>query len=114
MPPVNEPNLSYLPGSPERAALKARLSAMASERIEIPLIIGGREIRTGHLAQVVMPHDHRHVLADWHRAEPLHVVDAMAAANEERGLIGPRQRSTSVQPSSSEPRICSPPHGAQH
>ena len=64
--PVNEPNLTYLPGSPERAALKARLSAMASERIEIPLIIGGREIRTGHMAQVVMPHNHRHVLADWH------------------------------------------------
>jgi 1-pyrroline-5-carboxylate dehydrogenase len=84
MPPVNEPNLSYLPGSPERAALKARLSAMASERIEIPLIIGGREIRTGHLSQAVMPHDHRHALADWHRAGASHVVQAIEAAEEAR------------------------------
>ena len=84
MLPVNEPNLTYLPGSPERAALKARLSAMASERIEIPLIIGGQEIRTGHLAQAVMPHDHRHVLADWHRADASHVAHAMAAAGKAR------------------------------
>ena len=72
-PPVNEPNLTYLPGSPERAELKARLSAMASERIDIPLVVGGRDIRTGRLAQAVMPHDHHHVLADWHQAEPQHV-----------------------------------------
>ena len=45
--PVNEPNKSYAPGSPERVELKARLKAMASEKIDIPLIIGGREIRTG-------------------------------------------------------------------
>jgi len=43
-PPVNDPNRAYLPGSPERAELKARLKAMASEKIEIPIIIGGREI----------------------------------------------------------------------
>ena len=84
MSPTNEPNLTYLPGSPERAALKTRLSAMAAGRIEIPLIIGGREIRTGHLAQAVMPHDHRHVLADWHRAEPSNVVQAIAAAGKAR------------------------------
>ena len=84
-PPVNEPNLTYLPGSPERAALKARLSAMASEKIDIPLIIGGCDIRTGRLAQAVMPHDHRHVLADWHHAEPQHVEQAIAAAARARG-----------------------------
>ena len=82
MLPVNEPNLAYLPGSPERAGLKARLSSMAAERIEIPLIIGGREIRTGHLAQAVMPHDHRHVLADWHRGGATHVAEAIAAAQK--------------------------------
>src|SRR5688572_4627704 len=48
-PPVNEPNLTYLPGSPERATLKARLAAMASEKIDIPLIVGGCEIRTGRM-----------------------------------------------------------------
>ena len=82
--PINEPNLAYLPGSPERAALKARLAAMATERIEIPLIIGGREMRTGRLAQAVMPHDHRHVLADWHQADVSHVEQAMAAATKAR------------------------------
>ena len=78
--PVNEPNLTYLPGSPERAALKARLASMTAERIDIPLIIGGCEIRTGQVEQTVMPHDHRHMLADWHKATPPHVKQAIAAA----------------------------------
>ena len=78
--PVNEPVKSYAPGSPEKAALKARLASMAKERVDIPIIIGGREIRTGDLAQAVMPHDHQHVLADWHRASPEHVHQAIAAA----------------------------------
>jgi 1-pyrroline-5-carboxylate dehydrogenase len=79
-PPVNDANKAYLPGSPERAELKARLAQMASERIEIPIVIGGREIRTGHVEHAVMPHDHRHVLADWHVAEPAQVHQAIAAA----------------------------------
>ena len=81
-PPVNEPNLGYLPGSPERAELKARLKAMADERIDIPVIIGGREIRTGRTHQAVMPHNHQHVLADWHAAEPEHVSEAIGAAKK--------------------------------
>jgi 1-pyrroline-5-carboxylate dehydrogenase len=79
-PPVNEPVRSYAPGSPERASLKKRLAEMAKERIDIPLIIGGREIRTGETAQAVMPHDHKHVLGDWHKASPKHVEAAIAAA----------------------------------
>jgi 1-pyrroline-5-carboxylate dehydrogenase len=78
--PVNDPNRSYAPGSPERAELKARLKAMAAERIEIPLIIGGREIRSGRTAQAVMPHDHSHVLADYHLADAEHVEQAIAAS----------------------------------
>jgi 1-pyrroline-5-carboxylate dehydrogenase len=78
--PQNEPVKSYAPGSPERAALKERLGTMASERIDIPLIIGGKEIRTGDLAESVMPHNHRHVLADWHRAQPAHLDQAVEAA----------------------------------
>ena len=62
--PVNEPNVTYLPGSAERAALKSRLASMASERVDIPLIVGGEEIRTGRVERVVMPHDHAHVLAE--------------------------------------------------
>ena len=78
--PVNDPNLGYLPGSPERAELQARLGQMASERTDIPVVIGGREIRTGDVRQTVMPHDHRHVLADWHAAGPDHVRQAIQAA----------------------------------
>jgi len=79
-PPVNEPVKSYAPGSPEKQALKARLASMAKERVDIPIIIGGQEIRTGGTAQSVMPHDHRHVLADYHRATPQHVEQAIAAS----------------------------------
>ncbi len=82
--PVNEPNLDYLPGSRERLALKDSLASMAAERIDIPLIIGGREIRTGRVAQTVMPHDHAHVLADWHMAEAAHVEDAITSAARAR------------------------------
>jgi len=78
--PANDPNRGYAPGTPERAELKARLKSMAAERIEIPLVIGGKEIRTGRTAHAVMPHDHSHVLADYHLADPEHVQQAIAAA----------------------------------
>jgi 1-pyrroline-5-carboxylate dehydrogenase len=83
-PPVNEPIKSYAPGSPERAELKARLRSMAGERADIPLIIGGQEIRTGKTTQAVMPHNHKHVLADWHRASGSHVTQAIDAARAAR------------------------------
>jgi 1-pyrroline-5-carboxylate dehydrogenase len=53
---------------------------MATERPDIPLIIGGKEMRSGELSQAVMPHDHSHVLADWHKASPKHVAQAIEAA----------------------------------
>src|SRR5258708_5354860 len=71
--PGNQPIKSYAPGSPERAELKARLKSMAAEKIDIPLIIGGREIRTARTEKTVMPHDHRHVLAEYHVAGPEHI-----------------------------------------
>jgi 1-pyrroline-5-carboxylate dehydrogenase len=77
---VNEPNRTYVPGSPERAELKARLDQMMRERVDIPLIIGGAEVRTGDRGQVVVPHDHAHVLADYNRAAPQHVEHAIKAA----------------------------------
>jgi 1-pyrroline-5-carboxylate dehydrogenase len=83
-PPVNEPVRAYAPGSSERASLKARLDAMAGERVEIPIVIGGHEIRTGTLAHVVMPHRHAHVLGDVHQAGAEHVGQAVAAAAEAR------------------------------
>src|SRR5436190_21860295 len=59
--PVNEPVKSYAPSSPERASLKDRLRSMANEKIEMPLVIGGKEVRSGDLVDSVMPHTHRHV-----------------------------------------------------
>jgi 1-pyrroline-5-carboxylate dehydrogenase len=79
-PPVNEPVKAYAPGSPEKAELKARLKAMAGERIEIPLVISGRNVTTGQTAEAVMPHDHRHVLAVWHKASRENVAAAVEAA----------------------------------
>jgi 1-pyrroline-5-carboxylate dehydrogenase len=78
--PFNEPVRSYAPGSPERASLKARLSAMAAETIEIPLVIGGKDIRTGSTERSVMPHEHAHTLATYHKASEQHVVQAIEAA----------------------------------
>jgi 1-pyrroline-5-carboxylate dehydrogenase len=80
--PINETVKSYAPGSPERAALKDRLRSMSNERIDIPLIIGGKEVHTGEIAESVMPHDHRHVLAQWHRASAATIDQAVAAARE--------------------------------
>jgi 1-pyrroline-5-carboxylate dehydrogenase len=78
--PVNEPIRSYAPGSPERASLKARLKEMAAEQIEMPLIIGGNEVRTGNTVKSVMPHDHQHVLGEYHKASEQHVTQAIEAA----------------------------------
>ena len=83
--PINEPIYDYAPGSPERAQLKAALDEISGKKIDIPLIIGGKEIRTGKLGQVVMPHDHGHVLADYHQAgeeEIRMAIEAAMAAKE--------------------------------
>ena len=82
--PVNEPVLEYRPGSSERQELKDRLAELAGEQIEIPLVIGGKEVRTGKLGKCVMPHDHAHVLATYHMAEPKEVQMAIGAAMEAR------------------------------
>ena len=81
-PPRNEPVRDYAPGSAEKGSLKSRLAGMLGERIEIPLIIGGREVRTGNTFEAVCPHDHGHVLAEVHQAGPAEVERAVAAANE--------------------------------
>ena len=78
--PVNEPVLSYAPGSPERAELKEALAAVAAEKVEIPIVAGGDEIRSGRTIDVVMPHDHGHVLATAHEAGKEHVNAAIEAA----------------------------------
>src|SRR2546428_4175991 len=81
-PPTNEPVLSHAPGTPERAELKRALKDLSARPIEIPLVIGGKEVRTGKTADAVMPHCHRHVLAKVHQAGPPEVRAAVAAARE--------------------------------
>jgi 1-pyrroline-5-carboxylate dehydrogenase len=76
---VNEPIRSYAPGTPDRASLKARLASMAGEHVDIPVIVNGKEYRTGDTASVVMPHAHRQVLGTWHKATPELVQEAIAA-----------------------------------
>jgi 1-pyrroline-5-carboxylate dehydrogenase len=78
--PSNEPIYSYAPGSPERKAMQAALKEMAATKIEIPLIIGGKEVRTGNMGKVTMPHDHGHVLAEYHKAGPKEVQQAIDCA----------------------------------
>src|SRR5881296_2651683 len=80
--PQNEPVLSYAPGSPERVELKRTLKDLSARVLEIPVVVGGREVRTGKTVDAVMPHCHRHVLAKVHQAGPKEIEDAIAAARE--------------------------------
>lgn len=76
----NEPARTYAPGSVERAALKAELERQYATEVEIPLIIGGKEVRTGKLTRLVCPHDHQHVLGHVHEAGEAEVRMAIDAA----------------------------------
>jgi 1-pyrroline-5-carboxylate dehydrogenase len=84
--PKNEPILSYAPGTKEREELLSKLEELSSKEIEIPLIIGGKEIKTGNLGKCIMPHDHKHVLAHYHIAGEKEIemtIDAAMKAKEE-------------------------------
>ncbi|HOX26490.1 MAG TPA: L-glutamate gamma-semialdehyde dehydrogenase [Candidatus Krumholzibacteria bacterium] len=96
--PENEPVLGYAPGSAERQNLQASLAELSGARIEIPLVIGGEEIRTGRLGTCVMPHDHAHVLATYHQAGRAEVKLAIRAALKARAAWAamPWQQRTSI------------------
>lgn len=80
--PANEPVKSYLKGSPERIALDAELERQYNTEVEIPIIIGGKEIRTGNTGKVTCPHEHHHVLATYHKVSEKEVNMAIEAAME--------------------------------
>ena len=80
--PANEPVRDYAPGSPDRASLKQRLSELDGQQIEIPMIIGGEEVRTGTTAKSVKPHAKHHVLAEYHKGGAEQVEQAIAAARD--------------------------------
>src|SRR5262245_37680322 len=77
--PKNEPVKSYAPGSPERASIKAALARMESDVADLPLFVGGLQLRTTRQRPVVMPHRHHHTLAQVHQADADHVEAAIAA-----------------------------------
>ncbi len=78
--PANEPILSYAPGTWEREGLKAAAAAMRTWEMDVPCIIGGKEVRTGNLGRMTPPHDHRHLLGTYHKAGPKEVEMAVSAA----------------------------------
>jgi 1-pyrroline-5-carboxylate dehydrogenase len=85
VPPArNEPIRAYAPGSPEKIALKARLAELAGAELEVPLLIGGEEVRTGKLGTMVMPHNHAHRLGSFHKAGADEVHAAIEAAEAAR------------------------------
>jgi 1-pyrroline-5-carboxylate dehydrogenase len=78
--PLNEPVLNYGPRSAERAALKAAIDEARSTRIDIPMYIGDKEVRTGKTVEIRLPHDHKHILAIFHYGDKSHVTAAINAA----------------------------------
>lgn len=78
--PKNEPVKAYLPGSPERASLKKELERQSAEVVQVPMIIGGKEVWTERKTKAVMPHDHAHVIAEAASGGEKELKDAIAAA----------------------------------
>ena len=78
--PKNEPVKAYLPGSPERASLKKELERQSAQVVQVPMIIGGKEVWTERKTKAVMPHDHAHVIAEAASGGEKELKDAIAAA----------------------------------
>lgn len=78
--PKNEPVKAYLPGSPERASLKKELEHQSAQVVQVPMIIGGKEVWTERKTKAVMPHDHAHVIAEAASGGEKELKDAIAAA----------------------------------
>ena len=78
--PKNEPVKAYLPGSPERASLKKELERQSAQVVQVPMIIGGKEVWTERKTKAVMPHDHAHVIAEAASGGAKELKDAIAAA----------------------------------
>lgn len=93
--PVNEPVYSYAPGTPAREALVAKYQEMYQQHVDVPMVINGEEVRTGTTVKIAPPHDHQHVIGQWHRGDRKHVeaaVDAALAARPAWGALAWEQR----------------------
>ena len=95
--PQNESTLTYAPGTPEKVELKRRIVEMKANPVDIPIIIGGREIRTGNLGDCRCPHDHRFLLGRYHKAGEKEVraaIDSALSARREWGTMSCEARSS--------------------
>jgi 1-pyrroline-5-carboxylate dehydrogenase len=81
---VNEPVKSYAPGSPERIAVAEAYKSMINSKVEVPLYINGKDVKTGNTRTMSPPHDHQHIVGEYHVAEQKHVEEAIATALEAR------------------------------
>jgi len=86
--PVNEPCLQYAPGSPERAELSSKLQEMLNGQMDVPMIIGGEEVRNGNLADIRCPHNHQQVLGKYHQADGEYAIKAIDAAQKAKKQWG--------------------------
>ncbi len=82
--PINEPVMNYAPGSSERKELKARIAELRGQVVDIPLIIGGKEVRTGRTVDITIPHENKKVIGRFHKAGPKEVQLAVRAAAQAR------------------------------
>ena len=81
LPPIkNEPLKTYAPGSPERQELKDKIAELRKGGLDLPMIIDGKEVRTGNLLDIRPPHDHQHLLGHYHQGGKEHVQMAIEAA----------------------------------
>ncbi|WP_187261089.1 L-glutamate gamma-semialdehyde dehydrogenase [Pontibacter beigongshangensis] len=84
--PVNEPVKNYAPGSPEREELQRTYKELKSKEVDVPMYIGGDQIRTDRKQPLLQPHDHKHILGYFHEGEAEHVEQAINAALAARDM----------------------------
>lgn len=95
--PVNEPVKQYAPGSVERTELKKMLAELRSQELDIPMYIGGKEVRSGQKARLAPPHDHKHTLGHFHKSGKEHIqqaIDAALAAKEKWAALSWEHRAS--------------------
>ena len=83
-PAINEPIKSYAPGTPERESVLKKYKELYNQKIEVPLYIGSKEIKTGDTASIRPPHDHQHEVGVYHKAEKKHIEEAIESSLEAR------------------------------
>ncbi len=95
----NEPIYDYAPGTPEREALLASYKEQYASTVDVPMYIGGKEVRTGNLGKLTPPHEHNHLLGHYHIGDENHVKAAVSSALKARDLLVKHALGTLERPS---------------